>query len=224
MSVIERFNFKREVYDKILDDLNKIEDIDIFLRPLFNSNPEKIYNINKALEYQKVIKAKEIENDEELNFDEEDFLEEENKKKLEKLKKYKRVIEFILEFAFKDGEITLARINEIMKEDEKVLKTLIPTIEIFREVIIEFLKSGVIDIIEVREESKEFIENGEIEFRLIKNILEIIDENEIFKNIKSIETLKMNSTEEVKLENVLSEGGIYKNCVCSNVVFKVIKK
>ncbi|MGL5414252.1 MAG: hypothetical protein ACRDAU_01190 [Clostridium sp.] len=205
MSLIERFNFKREVYDKVLENLEKLEDIDIFLSPLFNLNPEKVYNLNKALEYQKTIKNKEVEEDSEISFDEDDFLEEENRRKLEKLEKYKKSVELILEFSFNRGEVTLSNINDFIKESETVLDRLIPSVEIFREIVIEFIKSGEIDINEAFKESRDFIENSEIEFRLIKNILEIIDENESYKKIKYIEASKILGAEEVKLKNVLSE-------------------
>ncbi|MGL5615073.1 MAG: hypothetical protein ACRDD2_02415 [Sarcina sp.] len=56
MSLIERFNFKTELYEKILDNPNYLENLDIFFRPLFSMKPGKIYNINKSLEYQKNIK------------------------------------------------------------------------------------------------------------------------------------------------------------------------
>ncbi|MGL4874879.1 MAG: hypothetical protein ACRC30_09550 [Clostridium sp.] len=224
MSLIERFNFKREVYDKILENLEKLEDIDIFLSPLFNQEPEKVYNLNKALEYQKPIKNREIEEDTEISFDEEDFLEEENKKKLEKLETYKKSMELILEFAFNKEEVTLSSINEFIQESETVLNRLIPNIEIFREIMIEFIKSGEIDINEAIEESRDFVENSEIEFRFIKNILEIIDENENYKKIKYIEASKILGAKEVKLENVLSEDGTYKNCICSDIVFKITKR
>lgn len=56
MSLIERFNFRTEVFEKVLNNPKKLENIDFFFRPLFKMNPDKIYNINKAIEYQKNIK------------------------------------------------------------------------------------------------------------------------------------------------------------------------
>ena len=54
------------------------------------------------------------------------------------------------------------------------MEKLIPTVEIFREVIIEMLKNKSIDIYEIREERKNSIENGEIEFQLNKTILNLL--------------------------------------------------
>lgn len=223
MSLIERFNFRKEVYDKILDNPNKLEDIDIFLRPLFKMHLEKYYNINKALEYQKVIRKAEIEENEEISFDEEGLIEAENKKKLERLEKYKGVIEIFLELAIGRDKISLGEINSLIKESETLMITLIPTVEIFREVIIEMLKNRTIDIAEIREERKNFVESGEIEFQLNKSILEIIDANNSFKKITKIKVEKILDHEDIKLEGLRNENGDIKNFICSDISIEIIK-
>ena len=154
MSLIERFNFKTEVYNRILDNANLLENVDDILRPLFIMDPVKRYNINKSLEYQKSIKNESVEEDELLTFDEKDMIEEENRKKIERLKKYKKVIEIILMFAVKKNSITLNERNNMISENESLKENLIPDVRIFREVIIEMLKNGCVDIEEVKEERK----------------------------------------------------------------------
>ena len=223
MSLIERFNFRTEVYDKILDNPDKLENIDIFLRPLFKMQPQKYYNINKALEYQKIIRRNEIEEDEEIAFDENELIEAENKKKLERLEKYKGVIEILLELAIERDKISLGEINSLIKESEILMSTLIPTVEIFREVIIEMLKNRTIDIAEIREERKNSVESGEIEFQLNKSILEIIDGNSRFKRIAKIIVDKILDNGDVKLEGLLNENGDIKNFICSDISIEIIK-
>lgn len=223
MSLIERFNFRTEVYDKILDNPYKLENIDIFLRSLFNKQPHKFYNINKALEYQKPIRKNEIEEDEEISLDEEDSIEAENKKKLERLEKYKGVIEILLELAIGRDKISLGEINSLIKESDTLMNTLIPTVEIFREVMIEMLKNRAIDIAEIREERKNSVETGEIEFQLNKSILEIIDDNNSFKKIAQIKVEKILYKEDVKLEGLYNENGVIKNFLCSDISIEIIK-
>lgn len=223
MSLIERFNFKKEVYDKILENPERLEDIDIFMRPLFKMPPKKFYNINKALEYQKVIRRNEIEEQEEIAFDENELIEAENKKRLERLEKYKGVIEVLLELAAERDKISLCEINSLIKESDILMKTLIPTVEIFREVIIEMLKNRIIDIAEIREERKNSVESGEIEFQLNKSILEIIDGNKSFKKISKIKVEKILNSEDVKLEGLLNENGDVKNFICSDISIEIIK-
>lgn len=221
MSLIERFNFKSEVYEKILNEGDKLSDIDIFLRPLFRMEPEKFYNINKALEYQKNINRNKVEEDEELSFDEDDFLEEENRRKLERMEKYKKVIKLILELSMNSGNISLSEINSKIRESSILLNTLVPTVEIFREVIIEMIKNKSIDVEEIREERKNTVETGEIEFQLNKSILDIMDENTDFKTIKKINIHKIMGAEDVKLEGLQNQNGDIKNFICSDVSFEV---
>lgn len=223
MSLIERFNFRTEVYDRILDNPNKLEDIDIFLRPLFKMQPRKYYNINKALEYQKIIRKNEIEDDEEISFDEKEFIDAENKKKLERLEKYKGVIEILLELAIGRDKISLEEINSLIKESETLMNTMIPTVEIFREVIIEMLKNRIIDIVEIEEERKNSVESGEIEFQLNKSILEIINDNNSFKKIAKIKVEKIYGNDNVKLEGLRNENGDIKNFICSDISIEIIK-
>ncbi|NFN19882.1 hypothetical protein FDB65_16575 [Clostridium botulinum] len=223
MSLIERFNFRTEVFEKVLDNPVKLENIDFFFRPLFKMDIDKIYNINKATEYQKNIKKGEVEEDEELSFEESDLLELKNTKKLERLEKYKVVIEIILELAVQHESISLSEIKELIGDSSILMDKLIPTVEIFREVIIEMLKNKSIDINEVREERKNSIENGEIEFQLNKTILELIDTNKSFKYIKKINVEKLLVNEDVKLEGLRDENGSIKNFICSDICFQVIK-
>ncbi|NFO05070.1 hypothetical protein FDB23_13300 [Clostridium botulinum] len=223
MSLIERFNFRTEVFEKVLDNPVKLENIDFFFRPLFKMDIDKIYNINKATEYQKNIKKGEVEEDEELSFEESDLLELKNTKKLERLGKYKVVIEIILELAVQHESISLSEIKELIGDSSILMDKLIPTVEIFREVIIEMLKNKSIDINEVREERKNSIENGEIEFQLNKTILELIDTNKSFKYIKKINVEKLLVNEDVKLEGLRDENGSIKNFICSDICFQVIK-
>lgn len=223
MSLIERFNFKSEVYDKILESPEKLEDIDIFFRPLFKTKPHKFYNINKALEYQKIIRKNQVEEDEEVAIDEDEVIEAENKKKLERLDKYKGVIELLLELAAERNKISLGEINSLIKESNILMNTLIPTVEIFREVIIEMLKNRIIDIADIREERKNSVESGEIEFQLNKSILEIIDGNKSFKNISKIKVEKILDSEDVKLEGLMNENGDIKNFICSDISIEITK-
>jgi hypothetical protein len=223
MALIERFNFKSEVYNRILENPEKLENIEEFLRPLFRMESRKIYNINKAVEFQKNIKEKTVEKDELISFDEGDLLEEQNKRKLERLEKYKGVIEIILELTRERGSISFGEINSLIKESQVLMNSLIPSIEIFREVIIEMLKNRIIYIEEIKEERNNAVESGEIEFQLNKSILEIIDTNKKLKRISIIEIEKIIGNDDVKLEGLKDDNGVIKNFICSDISFRVIE-
>ena len=221
MSLIERFNIKSEIYYKVLENANLMENIDAFLRPLFRMNPAKRYNLNKALEYQKNIKNEENEDDEVLTFEENDMIEEENRKKKEKLKKYRDVIEVILMLAVKKKSISLYEINLMIKDSVILMNSLIPDVRIFREVIIEMLKNGSVYIDEVKEERKNTVESEEFDFELNRSILEVIEENKSLMRIKRFSAEKIQGGNDVILKNIIDEDGKHRNFICSDVLFSV---
>ena len=74
-----------------------LENMDMFFRPLFNKNPEKIYNLNKAFSYEKsagISEDKDIE--EKLDFDEEAFQKEKEEKLRKKLLVYEKSLRYLL--------------------------------------------------------------------------------------------------------------------------------
>lgn len=221
MSLIERFSIKSEVYNKVLDNASLMENIDVFLRPLFKMDLVKRYNVNKALEYQKNIKNEENEEDEVLTFDEKDMIEEENRKKKEKLKKYKGVIEVILMLAVKKESISLHEINSMIKDNETLMNSLIPDVRIFREVIIEMLKNGCVHIDDVKEERKNTVESEEFDFELNRSILEAVEENRSLMRIKKFSAEKIQGGKDVILKNIIDEDGKHRNFICSDVLFSV---
>lgn len=225
MSLIERYDIKKEVFNKVLEDLSKLDNIHLIFSSLFTKNPDKNYNLNKAFQFQQPVRGKSNEEDEEiLSFNDEDILEAENKKKLQRIEKCNKIIELILEFAYEKGKITLSEINNKLKESEILKDVLIPTVEIFREVIIEMLKIREINIDDLKEERKTSIDNNEIEFQLNKSILEIVERNNLLSDILEIRINKVEFAEDIKLEHVKDENGDYKNFICSDIVFEVYKR
>ena len=89
MSLIRRFPMRTELYDKILEDPKGLENLDYFLRPLFNQEIEKVYNLNKAFQLQRPVRRREEEDAaEELDFDEEEWIREQERLRKEKLGAY----------------------------------------------------------------------------------------------------------------------------------------
>lgn len=222
MSLIKRFNLRSEVYDKVLKDFSKLDNIDTIFRPLLNAEIEKKYNINKSIQYQKPIKNQKQDEDEEiLSFDEEGFREEENRKIREKLNKYKESLKVIVGYSSENNGISLKNISEDVKNNKDMLNKLIPTVEIFREIIIELIKNKNIDIKEIRAEKESTSLDNELEFQLNEMILEVINEDLDFRDIKSIHTYKLDGKEVIRFENLMSNNGLIKVVTCSNIYFEV---
>lgn len=224
MSLIKRFNIATDIYDKVIEDSSKLGSIDYILRSLYRSPISKFYNINKCLQYQKAIKAKEVEEDEEISFEEDQWLHEKEEKQRKKLQKYKDSVKVILELAYENQKISLGKIGEKIKEDNSLKEKLIPTVEIFREIIIEMLKCKKINIQELREEKESVItEKKQLRFQLNETILNLVEESISLNDMKNVHISKLFNSEKVKFYGLPSDNGIVKTVVCSDILFTIDK-
>ena len=200
--------------------------MDYFFRPLFNQDGEKIYNLNKAFQYQKMTQRKQEEDEtEELDFDDETWQREQEERKREKLKKYEGSLDCILKWAGEKGEVSLGEMKEIFDagiEEEK--QRFIPTVEIFKEIMVELLKNRRIDLPALREERKQFIQEETLEFRLGDMVLKLTDEIPENFGIEQIEIYRLEREEPVVFEHIFSEDGTVKSIRCSDVLIRVRKK
>lgn len=226
MALIQRFQLRTDFYEKVLENPGALEQMDYFFRPLFNQDGEKIYNLNKAFQYQKMAQRKQEEDEtEELDFDEETWQREQEERKREKLKKYEGSLSCILKWAGEKGEVSLGEMKEIFDagEEEEKLK-FIPTVEIFKEIMVELMKTRRIDLPALREEQKQFIQEESLEFRLGDMVLKLADEIPENFGIEHIETYRLEREEPVVFEGVFSEDGSVKSIRCSDVLIRVRKK
>ena len=222
MPLIQRFSLRTELYDKLLKDSSGLERLDIFFRPLFHKAPDKVYNLGKALELQRPIRKKTVEDaDEILDFDEDEWQEENAEKQRIKLKKYEESLNLILNIAVKNEKTSLDEIQGIVSDNEELKDILIPDVDIFKEIMVELIRSNKIDIQLLRKEKSEYIVDDTLEFRLNDMILKILDQND---NLKKINRIYINRSEEqkaVEFINVRGENGKYKTIRCSNVIISV---
>ncbi|NLK27221.1 MAG: hypothetical protein GX306_02590 [Clostridiales bacterium] len=217
MSLIKRFSIRNDLYDPILQNPDNLDCLDIFLRPLFNRDVDKIYNIGKAFEYQRSIKLREYEESEVLeDFDEETWLKERQLKLEKKLKVYKDSLLCILRYTYQYKSVSLQKIQEFMTEED--INTLIPNLEIFREIMIELIKNRVFCFDDLRKEREEHFADKIDGFQINLCLLELIEEQEELKGIRSLEVSRLDG-EVVEFINVADENGQMKKVRCSNVIF-----
>lgn len=215
MTMVQRFHFRSELYDKVLKDAGLLEHMEEFFQPLFWNQMPKVYNLNKAFEMQKRIRKKEMEDEtQELGFEEEEYLVEKARLLKERLEKYEKSLKMILENMIGKGSISLAALKEEIREEERQL--LFPSLEIFREIMIELLSAGEIDISELKKERSEFLMEAPENFQLNQMLLDIIEENN-WNYVKKIHISRSEQGEQVCFEQVKNEQGEYKNIRCSNV-------
>lgn len=223
MSLIKRFSLRNELYEKILENPYCLERIDLFLRPLFAHAPEKIYNLNKALDIQKPIRHRKEEDEiEMIDLDEDAWQREEEKRLLEKLKKYEASLSFLLEATSKKGEITLEEISLYLIKTEMDRKCLIPNTEIFKEIMVELIKNQSIDIHALKKEKREYIQEKANNFQLNEMLLDLSERQNI--PIQRIEIYRLEDGKVIEFGQVQSEDGRLKRICCSNVLLRVIRE
>lgn len=163
MSLIQRFSLRTDLYDKVLQDASGLDNIDIFLRPLFHQAPDKIYNLQKATQLQRPIRKKQQEEEEEvLDFDEDQWQEEYAARKRKRLMQYENSLGFVLDKMMEKGKITLQEMASSLGREEQ--NTLIPDIDIFKEIMVELIKSRHIDIDALRNGKERVYCRGNIGF------------------------------------------------------------
>lgn len=218
MSLIQRFSIRTEFYDKVLENPRNLDNLDIFLRPLFHREIPKIYNLNKSMELQRPVRKKAQEDmGDLLDFDGGQWQEELDRKKREKLKKYESSLAFILDAARGKGSLSLEELKGLLDVNEKARETCIPTIDIFKEIMVELIKSREISIETLRKEKSEYITEQANGFQLSDALVGLIDDGGRRK-ITRIVTERASDGKVVEFENVRDESGGERTIRCTNVV------
>ena len=224
MSLIQRFSLRNELYDKVLEDVSALDRLDVFLRPLFYQMPDKIYNPNKTMELQRPVRKKKAEEETEvLEFDEEEWQEELLLKQKEKLRRYKKSVALIVDILYEKEKVTLEEIKVIAQEREEGISDLIPDINIFKEIMVEFIKAKEINLNTLRKERSEYMVEQVMDFQLHEMLLDLAEEDRQKSDISKIWIVKKGDSQPVVFENIPDGKGNLKTIRCSNVRFVLEK-
>ncbi len=222
MSLIQRFSLRSELFDRVLEDPRALAGMEEFFRPLFLRGPDKIYNLNQALEPQHTIRKKrEEDSQEQIDFDEQEWQRQQEQQRVQKMEKYRGCLRYLLERLLVYGEFTLSDCRDDTKEHPQQLKQLVPNVEIFKEVMVELIKSREIDIPALQKERSEFIQEDSGGFRLHEMLLQLLEEAEESggRKISRIGVTRTAEAETVVFEGVLDEMGQEKAIRCSQLHF-----
>lgn len=225
LSLIKRFSLRTGLYDKILERPQALGDLDLFLRPLFNQDVGKTYNLNKAFQLQKPIrKGKREELEEELDFDEEKWQQEQRARHLEKQRRYQGSLGYLLERAAEEGEITLEEISSRVAEVEQERGLLIPNVQIFKEIMVELIRNRRIHIQALQRERRDFIQEAAGGFQLNDMLLTLLDKAPSGQTVTQIEVERLEDGKTVVFEGVRDEDGEQKIVRCSNVRIRLARE
>ncbi len=220
MSLVSRFPLNKDFYQHLLTNPSSLERLDLFLRPLFSDDCDKIYLVGKTCEYQKVISEREIEDTEVvLDFNSEEWLKEQNERLKSKWRIYENAIRVILFYAIRCGKTTLSQIKSQLSEEDR--SALFPSVEIFREIMIELLKEQNFSIPELQKEQEEHFTEVKQQFLIGSSILQVIVDEKAFKNIKTVYVYKDEASSVISFDNIPSQEGGTKNIRCSEIVIEV---
>ena len=221
MSLVQRFNLRTELYEKILERPESLKDMDIFFRPLFNMPPGKILNVNQFLEPQKVRTSEaEWESEELESFDAEKFEQEQQRLLAEKLAQYEASLTVILKHTLDKRHIQLSELIEALSLKER--EALVPSIAIFKEIMVELLRLNTLDIEALRIERSEYLQGEIKDFQLQSMLLDILDKNAAWQDLKKLEIYRLPAAQPVILKQMDEGTGLLKNIRCSDVLLKAV--
>ena len=223
--MIQRFSMRRDLYDKVLKQADTLENMDMFLRPLFNRNPEKIYNLNKAFSYEKSVNAgMEKDTEEEVDFDEEAFRREKEEKLQKKLLVYEKSLQYLLEKASVTGEVSLGQLKDRLDIYPEEKEIVIPNVDVFKEIMVELIRNRTIDIATLKKERREYIQEQPDGFQLNEMILKLVEEQPENNDITSIEVERLENEEAITFSEIKDEENRRKTIRCSNVLIRLFRK
>ena len=221
MSLVQRFNLRTELYERVLANPFCLERLDIFLRPLFNKAPNKGLNINQFLTLQRVRTMEEDWQEEAIEIFDATAREEEQRRRVqEKMAKYEASLSVILTHTLAKKQIQLSELIDDLSIEEREL--LVPSIGIFKEIMVELLMVNVVDIAELRKERSDFILEETDDFRLQNMLLELLDKRADWEDLKKLEVYRLPEAKPVLLKQTDENTGILKNIRCSDVMLKAV--
>ena len=225
---VERFSFSREVFEKILNDATLLGRVHTFLTPLFNRDPKKIFNLNKAfIPQRKREKSKSSEEEERIDFDERAWLEEMRQKKAVRQNRYANCLSFLLECTRPTLSIRLSDIQEMVLSDFDKQLRLIPSISIFKDVMIELIRTRIFDVSQMKLARANAIRTGTTDEKTLLSeavpigeiLLEIIENSLAWRDISRFTVQKIEPGRDVYFENLLDENENPRKIICSDVLF-----
>lgn len=222
-AMIKRFSIQTEVYDRVLEHPESLENLDVLLGALYRTDVERIYNPGKALLPHKTVRRKkEADVTEEIGFDEEEWEKEQERLRKERRKVYEVCLGFLLDEMLAKESVSLREIREKIAKDPELIRKLIPEIAVFKEVMVELIRNAYVEIDELKNERKNALSGGVEIFELNRMLLDLLEQRPQSERVRAIRVEKDSSGEQVLFENMEDADGAVRNIRCSDVRFTVI--
>ena len=209
------------MFDQILKDPSLLDRLEIFLHPLLNRDPDRVFNLNKTFEAQKTDAAENEDDDaEEMDFDEESWKAEQEWLRKEKLQKYESSMSLIIQEAVHKASVSLSELyGGVLEQD--LLSELIPEVGVFKEIMVELLRARRIDITALTQERATYIQEESGDFRLNEMILKVLDGHPDWRKVTALYIDKIPGAGPVVIKNVPDGTGGQRTIRCSDVRIRV---
>lgn len=220
MSLVQRFSLRKELFSQILEQPESLDRMETFLHPLFNRDPQRILNLNRIFEPRRTAETEADEEDTvELDFDEDAWLAEQEERRRLKQQRMDGSLMILLEAAMRRPGVHLSEIRAGASEAE--YQQLVPSVDLFREIMVELLQARIIDIRQLRQERADYILEEKEDFSLKERILKIVEDRPEWKGIIRLRIEKDPAAGPVLFERVPDESGNLLSVRCSDVVISV---
>ncbi len=225
VALIKRFSLRSDVYEKILEKPEALENLNLLFAPLMCSDISKIYNLKWTLRPHKIIR-KNVEESvtEDIDFDEKEWEAEQERQRLEKRKVYEISLRFIIDKLLEMHCMTLSDIQERVEKDTSECLKLIPSTDVFKEIMVELIRAHNIDIEAIRNERKNVLDDGSEVFELNYMLLEILEDVDKNNRVKALTVEKMPEADNVIFKNVKDADGNLRNIKCTEVRLSIIEE
>ncbi|MCH4035710.1 MAG: hypothetical protein LKH04_10240 [Lachnospiraceae bacterium] len=221
MAAVQRFPLRSALFEKVLNDPGILEDLDHVLFPLFVKDPERMFNINRALEPQSVLEEEQEEGEADTDvFDEEAWKREQEEAHRKKMALYENCLTLFFDLLQETGRVTLHDIWKRAQEDTSLLDILIPTPEIFKEIMVELLKSETLDIDALEKERAMYIQEESGSFELSLMVLQILEKHPDWNRIHQVEIYRLDQYTPVVFYDLQTPEGP-RTIRCTNVCLKL---
>ncbi|MBO4369142.1 MAG: hypothetical protein J5803_03470, partial [Desulfovibrio sp.] len=197
--------------------------------------PDKVFNLNKVFIPQRLRDDRERYSDfEQIDFDEKAWREEQLAKQALKNEQYESCLLFLLESAKANNTISLQTIKQHIDIKPDDLDRLIPSISVFKEIMVDLIKTAHFDIQHLREERaatlgvKEDRDNDPLHAShliITDLLLAIVDTNPHWHNLLHFFIKRSVDAESVLFESVPDyENGVerLRTIYVSNIEFRLV--
>lgn len=224
ISLIERFDFDNKVFEPVLGNVKLLTKLDKFLHPLFLQRPEKIFNLAKVFEGQSVLKEQPKENAIEIDdFNQEEWEKAQTEARLARRNLYKDSLRLLLDLWLTREKITLGQIQQQVQA-LSLQQQLVPEVAIFKEIIIELLKLGTIDLAALEAASQELLLEPSETFQLQEMLLELLQEHQEWPRPQALFVERLEAKPPVSFKNVADGKGGLQQINCSDLLFSLKKR